>query len=60
MFKLQPGSQLWGQDGVRQILFFFKKLEVFKTHTCGKEHLPSKNHEITELDKSMSMCGMEW
>jgi hypothetical protein len=34
MFKLRLGSQLWGQDGVRQILFFFKKLEVFRIDTC--------------------------
>jgi len=40
--------------------FFFKKLEVFRTNTCGKEHLPSKNHEIIELDKSFSMCDVEW
>ncbi len=40
--------------------FFFKKLEVFRTDTCGKERLPFKNHEITELDKSLSVCGMEW
>ncbi len=38
---------------------FFKKLEVFRTDTCSKAHLLSKNQEITELDRSLSMCGVE-
>jgi hypothetical protein len=25
----------------------------------GSEHLPSKNHEITELNKSLSVCGVD-
>ncbi len=40
--------------------FLFKKLEVFGTDTCCKEHLPSKNHEMTKLDKSPSVCDVGW
>jgi hypothetical protein len=40
--------------------FFFKNLEVCKTETYDKEYLPSKYHEISELDKSLSVCGVEW
>jgi hypothetical protein len=39
---------------------FSKKFEVFRTYTCNKAHLPSKNQEITELDRSLSVCGVEW
>jgi len=42
------------------IIFSFTKLEVSNTDKCGKEHLPSKNHEIMELDKSLSVCGKDW
>jgi len=37
--------------------FFFSptKLKVSKTDKCGREHLPSKNHKITELNKSLSV-----
>jgi hypothetical protein len=40
--------------------FFFKKHEVFRTDTCSKAHLFSKNQEIIELDRSLSVCGIEW
>jgi hypothetical protein len=40
--------------------FFFKKLEVFRMDMWGNEHLPSKNHEIIELHKSMSVCSVKW
>jgi hypothetical protein len=40
--------------------FFFKKFEVFRIDTCGEAHLPSENQEITELDRSLSVCGVEW
>ncbi len=41
------------------IFFFFKKLEVFKMDMWGNEHLPSKNHEIMELHKSLSVCSVK-
>ncbi len=39
-------------------IFFFTKLEMFKMDKYRNEHLPSKNHEITKLDKSLSICGV--
>jgi hypothetical protein len=35
------------------------KLKVLKMDKSGKEHLPSKNHEIIELDKSLFVCGVD-
>jgi hypothetical protein len=35
-------------------------MEVFKIETCRKVHLTFKNHEITKLDKSLSVCDIEW
>jgi hypothetical protein len=43
------------------IIFFSPtKLKVSKTDKCGREHLPSKNHEVTVLDKSLFVCGVDW
>jgi hypothetical protein len=39
--------------------FSLTKLKVLKMDKSGKEHLPSKNHEIIELDKSLSVCGVD-
>jgi hypothetical protein len=42
------------------IFFSLTNIRVLKTDKCGKEHLPSKNHEITKLDKSLSVCSVDW
>jgi hypothetical protein len=40
-------------------VFFLTELEMLKAGKCDNEHLPSKNHEITELDKSLSIYGVD-
>jgi hypothetical protein len=39
---------------------FLTEFEMLKAKKCDNEHLPSKNHEIMELDKSLSVCGVDW
>jgi hypothetical protein len=41
------------------IVFFLIELEVLKVEKCGNEHLPSNNDEIIELNKSLSVCGVD-
>jgi hypothetical protein len=42
------------------VFFSLTKLKVLKTDKSGKEHLPSKNYDIIELNKSLSVCGVDW
>ncbi len=49
MFKLRLGSQLWGQDGVRQILFFFQKVG-----SVQNKHMQNRNTYPPRTMKSLN------
>ncbi len=60
--QLQPSSQ-WRNVSRKVCNHFFSpstRLIMFKINKSCKEHSPSKNQEITELHKSLSICGVDW
>ncbi len=42
------------------VSFPLKKLAMSKIDKCDNERLPSKNQEITEFIKSLSICDVAW